>query len=111
MGRLVAIGDIHGCSSTLEAMLDRLALVSGETLLLTGDLSAKGPDSRGVHEHLLDLERRGVELVLLVGNHDLMLLALQRFLGAALDLSHLPPEMLFEAEMSFFIRGNGGWAN
>ena len=110
MGRLVAIGDIHGCSLTLEAMLDRLELVSGETLLVTGDLSGKGPDSQGVHHQLVDLERRGVELILLIGNHDLMLLAVQRFLGAAVDLSHLPKEMLFEAEMSFFIRGNGGWA-
>lgn len=110
MGRLIAMGDIHGCAQTLKAMIDRLALAPGETLLVTGDFSAKGIDSNGVHQQLVDLRQRDVNLILLVGNHELMLLALQRFIGAEFELPYIPNEMLAEAEMAFLIRGNGGWA-
>ena len=110
MGRLVAVGDVHGCSRTLQELLQRLALAAGDTLLTIGDLSAKGIDSYGVHEQLLELDEHGIQLILLAGNHELMLLAMQRFLGVDLDLPQIPDDMLREAEITFLIRGNGGWA-
>ena len=110
MGRLIAIGDIHGCSQTLEAMLQRLALDRTDTLIVTGDLSAKGIDSKGVHEKMLGLQERGVDLILLIGNHELMLLALQRFIGASIRLPDVPEELLHEGEITFLMRSNGGWA-
>lgn len=110
MVRLVAVGDVHGCSQTLTALLERIALEPGDTLLTIGDLSAKGIDSCGVHQQLIELQRRGVELIPLVGNHELMLLAMQRFLGVELDLPQIPDAMLQHGEVEFFIRANGAWA-
>ena len=85
MGRFVAVGDIHGCSQTLSKLLEILELGPGDTFLSTGDLSSKGEDSHGVHSRLLSLEESGVNLIVLLGNHELMLLAMQRMVGADVD--------------------------
>ena len=82
MRRFVAVGDIHGCSQTLAKLLEILDIGPDDTFLSTGDLSSKGEDSRGVHSQLLSLEQRGVKLLVLLGNHELMLLAMQRMVGA-----------------------------
>ena len=110
MGRLVAVGDIHGCAETFRLLLDRLSLCVGDTLLTIGDLSSKGFDSRGVHQELIDLEDRGINVVALIGNHEVMLLGLQRFIGADVDLSRFSDAIFHEAEISFMLRRNGGWA-
>lgn len=110
MNRFVAVGDIHGCAQTLRALLDRLQLTAGDTLLTTGDLSSKGMDSKGVHDELIALEDAGVKLISLLGNHEIMLLAMQRFLGAEVDLSGFPAALFHEAEISFLMRNNGTWA-
>ena len=110
MGRFVAVGDVHGCAQTLRALLDRLDLGPGDTLLTTGDLSSKGVDSKGVHQQLIELEESGIDLILLAGNHELMLLAMQRFIGVKVDLHGLPDGMLDEAEIDFLMRHNGTWA-
>ena len=110
MGRLVAVGDIHGCAQTLKELLNRLLLKPSDTLLATGDLSSRGPDSKGVHQQLIDLENSGVRLILLIGNHEVMLLAMQRIIGANVDLTHLPDEMFHEAEIEFLLRSNATWA-
>lgn len=110
MSRFVAVGDIHGCSQTLAKLLERLDLGPGDTLLSTGDLSSKGEDSRGVHQQLLSLENRGVNLIVLLGNHEAMLLAIQKIVGAELDLSAFPESILVGADISFLMRGNETWA-
>ena len=82
---LYGIGDVHGCSRTLAALLDRLAEDAGgalgpaDTLVFVGDYVDRGPDSPGVIDQLLDLERRseageGPRCVFLRGNHDQMML-------------------------------------
>jgi serine/threonine protein phosphatase 1 len=110
MNRFVAVGDIHGCSQTLQKLLEILDLQSGDTLLSTGDLSSKGEDSRGVHEQLIALEQRGINLIVLLGNHELMLLAMQRLIGAKVNLSHFPEELFRGADVSFLVRSNETWA-
>lgn len=75
-----AIGDIHGCQSTLERLLERLPLdESRDRLWLVGDLVNRGPRSletlrwaRGVSTRL---EGR---FVTVLGNHDLHLLSVHR---------------------------------
>ncbi|KAF1942830.1 Metallo-dependent phosphatase [Clathrospora elynae] len=48
-GRLVFVGDVHGCSQELEHLLQKLAFDhKHDHLVLTGDMIAKGPDSAGV---------------------------------------------------------------
>lgn len=110
MNRFVAVGDIHGCSRTLAKLLELLDLGPGDTLLSTGDLSSKGEDSRGVHDQLLTLQQRGVQLIVLTGNHELMLLAMQRMIGVELDHPSLPEAIFRGADISFLVRDNETWA-
>ncbi len=71
--RTIAIGDIHGCLAALETLLAAIRPRSDDTLVLLGDYVDRGPQSRGVIERLLDLERQ-CRLVPLLGNHDEMML-------------------------------------
>ena len=71
--RVIAIGDIHGCSNALRALLDAIAPGPGDTIVTLGDYVDWGPDSRGVIEQLIDLSRR-CNLIALLGNHEEMLL-------------------------------------
>jgi len=110
MSRFVAVGDIHGCSQTLAKLLEILDLGPGDTFLSTGDLSSKGEDSQGVHTQLLSLEERGVNLIVLLGNHEVMLLAMQRMVGANVDLTAFPASIFRGAAVSFLMRSNETWA-
>src|SRR5690242_13927111 len=83
-GRVIAIGDIHGCSAALAALLEAIRPGSEDTLIPLGDYIDRGPDSRGVINLLIDLAGR-CRLVPLLGNHEEMLVA------AARDHSALRP--------------------
>ena len=53
-GRLLVIGDVHGCLAELRALLWQLHFQQGnDTVVLVGDLVDKGPDSLGVRMHAL----------------------------------------------------------
>lgn len=67
--RLFAIGDIHGCLTALDTLLGALELGAGDRLVLLGDYVDRGPDSRGVIERLMELEREGRH-IFLRGNHE-----------------------------------------
>ncbi len=71
----IAIGDIHGCSKTLNALLSRLDAEFGDTrtYVFVGDYVDRGPDSKGVIDQLLNF-RKEHSCVFLRGNHDAMLL-------------------------------------
>ena len=43
---LIVIGDIHGCSKSLEYLLDKIP--GGRQIYSTGDLIDRGPDPAGV---------------------------------------------------------------
>ncbi len=72
-----AIGDIHGCFETLKLLLDRLPLKpSRDRLWLVGDLVNRGPRSLEVLRWASSLqEHMGDRLTVVLGNHDLHLLA------------------------------------
>jgi serine/threonine protein phosphatase 1 len=70
---VIAIGDIHGDSAALAQLLDDIRPTEHDTLVILGDVIDRGPDSRGVIERLMDLERC-CKLILLMGNHEEMLL-------------------------------------
>ena len=76
--RTIIIGDIHGCRSELERLLDRLAPTQDETLVFLGDYVDRGPDSPGVIARLLQLRAERPDTVFLRGNHDEMLLSFLR---------------------------------
>jgi hypothetical protein len=72
-GRLIAVGDIHGCHSEFEELLSQLELTGGDRLVLLGDLVNRGPDSNRV----IDLAR-GAGATSLLGNHELRLLKFRK---------------------------------
>lgn len=72
-GRTIAIGDIHGCSVPLRALLAAIDPGEQDTLVTLGDYVDRGPDSRGVLDLLVGLLDR-CQLIPLLGNHELMLL-------------------------------------
>jgi serine/threonine protein phosphatase 1 len=71
--RTIAIGDIHGCSAALAALIDAVAPRPDDVLVTLGDYINRGPDSRGVLDLLIGLRSR-CRLVPLLGNHEEMLL-------------------------------------
>ncbi len=75
--RLLAIGDIHGCLTALDRLLDTVRPVRDDIVVLLGDYVDRGPDSRGVLDRLLELRRR-TRLVTLCGNHEQMMLEARR---------------------------------
>jgi len=74
MPRTLAIGDVHGCSAALRALIAAIELQPSDTLVMLGDYVDRGPDSKGVIDFLLELRSR-CRLVTLQGNHELMMLA------------------------------------
>ncbi len=68
------IGDVHGCNRTLQALLQRLSLGTGDRLIFLGDLIDRGPDSKGVVKTVWQLQQDGIQVVCLRGNHEQLLL-------------------------------------
>jgi serine/threonine protein phosphatase 1 len=73
-GRLLAIGDIHGCRRALQMLLKKIAPDRRDRIVFLGDYIDRGPDPRGVIETLLALHRRVPRCIFLLGNHERMLL-------------------------------------
>ncbi len=79
-----AIGDIHGEAEKLDvlhaAILEQIAAEGGPAVIVhLGDYVDRGPDSRGVIDRIMALERRlddkpNVIVASLLGNHEQMML-------------------------------------
>jgi serine/threonine protein phosphatase 1 len=80
-GRVIAIGDIHGCSAALETLVSAIRPAPEDTLVTLGDYIDRGPDSRGVIERLMQLAGECI-LVPILGNHEEMLFGAGEALGA-----------------------------
>ncbi|MFI6020095.1 polynucleotide kinase-phosphatase [Streptomyces sp. NPDC051287] len=68
------VGDIHGCSTELEALLAKLGYADGvhpegRTAVFVGDLVDRGPDSPGVLRRVMSMVRSGNALCV-PGNHE-----------------------------------------
>jgi serine/threonine protein phosphatase 1 len=77
VGRLIAIGDIHGCSAALASLLEAIAPDAGDTIVTLGDYVDRGPNSREVIEILAALSQR-TNLIAIQGNHEQMMLEVIR---------------------------------
>jgi serine/threonine protein phosphatase 1 len=67
--RCWAIGDIHGCSRALSTVIQAIDPGKPDHLVFLGDYVNRGPDSQGVLEILLGLQRR-CRCTPLLGNHE-----------------------------------------
>jgi Predicted kinase len=68
------VGDIHGCSAELEALLAKLGYVDGRhpegrTAVFVGDLVDRGPDSPGVLRRVMGMVESG-DALCVPGNHE-----------------------------------------
>lgn len=72
MSRTYAIGDLQGCFTTFQALLERLKFRPGrDRLWLAGDLVNRGPDSLATLRWLVE---HADSVTAVLGNHDLALL-------------------------------------
>ena len=66
-----AIGDIHGYRDKVEHLLDMLRYdPAADRLLFLGDYIDRGPDSKGVIDLMLRLQRENPANIFLLGNHE-----------------------------------------
>lgn len=68
-GRLIVIGDVHGCHLELEKLLNLLRLEKHDLVIFLGDIVNRGPDS-----HLAVKMARDIGAFSVLGNHELRLL-------------------------------------
>jgi serine/threonine protein phosphatase 1 len=108
--RIFAIGDIHGCSIALNALLEIIQPASSDLLITLGDYVHRGPDSLGVLDRLINLHASS-RLIALCGNHEQMLLQGEDDENLALTPAHMQflNECLVdwhEIETHFFVHAN-----
>jgi serine/threonine protein phosphatase 1 len=73
-GRLLAVGDIHGCLEDLERLMARVQPCPEDQVVFLGDYIDRGPNSKGVIDYLMALGRRFPHTIFLKGNHEEMFL-------------------------------------
>ena len=73
-GRLIAIGDIHGCVHALDVLLQAIAPGPLDQLVFLGDLIDQGHDSCQVLDRITELSGE-CQVELIRGNHEEMLFA------------------------------------
>jgi serine/threonine protein phosphatase 1 len=73
-GRLIAIGDVHGCCHALDTVLDAIAPNADDRIVFVGDLVDQGKESKEVLERILRLQHE-CDVVLIKGNHEEMMFA------------------------------------
>jgi hypothetical protein len=69
-GRLIAIGDIHGCINEYKELVSKLQVTQEDLVVLLGDLIDRGPDSEGVIQYTLRKIDYGYNFRMVLGNHD-----------------------------------------
>lgn len=104
--KIYAVGDIHGCATLLDELLEKIAKDAGglenARLVFLGDYVDRGPDSKGVLDRLIELQAGEPATVFLKGNHEAVML----------DFLADPNQMLYwldwggeETLMSYGLRG------
>ena len=63
---IYVVGDVHGCLSELETLLDELNPSEDDLVVFVGDLIRKGPDNHGV----VDLVRSSPNMLSIRGNNE-----------------------------------------
>ncbi|GGB52130.1 bis(5'-nucleosyl)-tetraphosphatase, symmetrical [Oceanisphaera marina] len=98
------IGDLQGCLTELNSLLAEVAFnPSRDTLWLTGDLVARGPDSLGCLRRVMAL---GNAATTVLGNHDLHLLAVANGIGKPKAADKISPilQATDSADLLYWLR-------
>jgi serine/threonine protein phosphatase 1 len=69
MSRLIAIGDVHGASRSLNSLLEKIQPQRADHLVFLGDVIDYGIDTQGVIDILIRLSKQ-CSLSLILGNHE-----------------------------------------
>lgn len=99
--QIVAIGDIHGCSTAFDTLLNAIELQGSGLIVTLGDYINHGPDSKGILDRLIALYQTG-RLVPLRGNHELKMME-----AASLCHSEGNCDLLLDQEMLASYGKNG----
>lgn len=79
MAKSYAVGDIHGCLDQLQRIVElceKDAASQKSTFIFLGDYIDRGPDSRGVIDFLINLQKWSPDhIICLRGNHEDLLLS------------------------------------
>ncbi|MDY6830339.1 MAG: metallophosphoesterase family protein [Thermodesulfobacteriota bacterium] len=71
MGKIFAVGDIHGCYKKLRVLMDRIPIdYKEDTLVFLGDYIDRGDESFEVVDYLTGLWKKHPGIVFLKGNHE-----------------------------------------
>ena len=71
--RTLAIGDVHGSSIALDALIVSVSPAPADRLVFLGDYVDRGPDTRGVLDRMIKIRQAFPHAVFLRGNHELMM--------------------------------------
>jgi serine/threonine protein phosphatase 1 len=75
MGRIFAIGDIHGCNKTFQKLLlNEICIQKSDKIYCIGDYIDRGGDSKGVIDFILKLRKEGCHIHTLRGNHEQLMI-------------------------------------
>jgi len=78
VGRLYAVGDIHGCANEVGTLLEFLEndqkISNDDSVVFVGDYIDRGPNSKQVVDLLLEYRKRYPNTYFLKGNHEDMFL-------------------------------------
>jgi len=78
-GKFFAVGDIHGCYEKLHRLMDRLPYdPERDTLVFLGDYIDRGAQSKEVINYLCQLKSRTKKVIMLMGNHEYLMLEYHR---------------------------------
>jgi len=73
--RTFVVGDIHGRLGMLEKLMAKIPWrPDKDALVFLGDYVDRGPDSRGVVDYILSLNREETQIGFIMGNHERMFL-------------------------------------
>lgn len=71
--KYIAIGDIHGCLESFDALWEKLEPYYDRKFIFVGDYIDRGPSSKGVVDRMMELDEQ-FNCVFIRGNHEQMLL-------------------------------------
>lgn len=65
------IPDIHGCIDTLKTLMEnQIKPNKNDHLIFLGDYIDRGPDSKGVIDYIMEMQRNEFNITALLGNHE-----------------------------------------